>query len=154
MTKPNDRVNNPKHYTSHPSGVECIEITQHYNFTIGNAIKYLWRQGLKTEANLDQSQKQIEDLNKAVWYIQKEIQNLKEGVYDDKRKEQTKPEYATRSTSGFWNVRFSDWYDGATTMKLDKPNSINYNMNRGTQWSGVSVSGWEFYFGKGTNAAV
>lgn len=44
-----DRVNNPKHYTSHPSGIECIEISKHYNFCIGNAIKYLWRNGLKQE---------------------------------------------------------------------------------------------------------
>ncbi|MFD0384476.1 DUF3310 domain-containing protein [Streptomyces stramineus] len=36
-------VDHPAHYTSHPSGVECIEITQHFNFPIGNAIKYLWR---------------------------------------------------------------------------------------------------------------
>ena len=42
-----DPVNHPTHYTSDPSGVECIEITRHRNFNIGNAIKYLWRAGLK-----------------------------------------------------------------------------------------------------------
>jgi len=61
----NDNVNHPKHYTSHPSGVECIEITEHLNFCIGNAIKYLWRAGLKSD--------QVEDLRKARWYIDREI---------------------------------------------------------------------------------
>jgi cell division protein FtsB len=84
----NDRVNSPKHYTSHPSGVECIEVTQHYNFTIGNAIKYLWRQGLKDEANIDPVTKQVEDLKKAVWYINREITNLQEGTYNGTHKEQ------------------------------------------------------------------
>lgn len=60
-----DPVNHPKHYTSHPSGVECIQITEHYGFCIGNAIKYLWRAGLKNDA--------VEDLKKAAWYINREI---------------------------------------------------------------------------------
>jgi hypothetical protein len=64
----NDNVNHPKHYTSHPSGVECIEITEHFNFCIGNAMKYLWRAGLKGE--------QIEDLRKARWYIDREIARI------------------------------------------------------------------------------
>ena len=61
-----DPVNNPAHYTSDPSGVECIEITRHRNFNVGNAIKYLWRAGLKDDA-------QMQDLAKAVFYIQDEI---------------------------------------------------------------------------------
>ena len=64
----NDPVNHPKHYTEHPSGVECIEITEHMNFCVGNAIKYLWRAGLKGE--------QIEDLRKARWYIDREIARI------------------------------------------------------------------------------
>ena len=77
-----DAVNHPKHYTSHPSGVECIQVTQHYNFCVGNAIKYLWRAGLKTEGNTDSKQKQIEDLNKAIWYIRREIENLETNKYE------------------------------------------------------------------------
>ena len=42
-----DKVNHPKHYTNHPSGIECIEVTQYHDFCIGNAIKYLWRVGIK-----------------------------------------------------------------------------------------------------------
>lgn len=66
-----DAVNHPTHYTSHPSGVECIDVTQHMNFCLGNAVKYIWRADLKWDA--------IEDLNKAKWYIEKEIERrLKE----------------------------------------------------------------------------
>lgn len=61
----NDPVNHPKHYVSHPSGIECIQITEHMGFNLGNAIKYVWRADLKNDA--------IEDLEKAVWYIQREI---------------------------------------------------------------------------------
>ena len=61
----NDPVNHPKHYTNHPSGIECIQITEHMGFNLGNAIKYLWRADLKADA--------VEDMKKAVWYIQREI---------------------------------------------------------------------------------
>lgn len=63
-----DNVNHPSHYTSHPSGVECIDVTEHMNFNTGNAVKYLWRAGLKTD--------HIEDLKKAIWYIGREIRRL------------------------------------------------------------------------------
>ena len=79
-TTKNKNVHHPKHYTSHPSGIECIEVTRHYNFPIGNAIKYLWRCGLKEQGNLD---KAIEDLEKAKWYIDDEINRLK-GLRFDK----------------------------------------------------------------------
>lgn len=61
-----DLVNHPPHYTSHPSGVECITVTEHMGFNLGNAVKYVWRADLKGDA--------IEDLKKAAWYIQREIQ--------------------------------------------------------------------------------
>lgn len=60
----NDNVNNPKHYNSHPSGIECIQVTEHMNFNVGNAVKYLWRTDHKNG---------LEDLKKAVWYINREI---------------------------------------------------------------------------------
>ncbi len=80
-----DMVNHPKHYTSHPSGVECIEITRHMNFNIGNAIKYLWRSGLKKPEYYNATErevmrgvlsKEIQDLQKAVWYIDDQIRLL------------------------------------------------------------------------------
>lgn len=61
----NDAVNNPKHYNTHPSGIECIQIVRHMPFNLGNAIKYIWRAYQKGNA--------IEDLKKAVWYLQDEI---------------------------------------------------------------------------------
>jgi hypothetical protein len=73
-----DMVNNPPHYTSHPSGIECITITRHYCFSIGNAIKYLWRAGLKKDISLEDKQKEIEDLEKSIWYINDRIKQLKE----------------------------------------------------------------------------
>jgi len=72
-----DPVSHPAHYTSHPSGVECIQITRHYDFCVGNAIKYLWRAGLKHEEGLDDHDKELEDLRKASWYIQERIRLLK-----------------------------------------------------------------------------
>lgn len=71
-----DSVNHPKHYTSDPSGIECIEITRHRNFNIGNAIKYLWRAGLKESSQLNNFEKQVQDLDKAIWYIQDEKKRL------------------------------------------------------------------------------
>ena len=73
-----DNVNHPAHYNSHPSGIECIEITRHHNFDIGNAIKYLWRAGLKSEEGMEDADKQVEDLNKAIWYINDEIKRITE----------------------------------------------------------------------------
>ena len=72
----NDQINHPKHYTSDPSGIECIDVTRHRNFNVGNAIKYLWRAGLKIDVDKSSINKQIEDLEKAVWYIVDEIHRL------------------------------------------------------------------------------
>ena len=64
-TQYRDMVNHPPHYTGHPSGVECIQVTEHMSFCIGNAIKYLWRADLKGSS--------VEDMRKAIWYIEREI---------------------------------------------------------------------------------
>jgi len=63
-----DPVNHPRHYTGHPSGVECIQITEHMGFCLGNAMKYIWRADLKNG---------VEDLEKAVWYVNREIAKRK-----------------------------------------------------------------------------
>ncbi len=65
----------PPHYQAHPSGVECIQITEHMNFCLGNAIKYIWRAGLKNNA--------IEDLRKARWYIDREIARIDHEQFSD-----------------------------------------------------------------------
>jgi hypothetical protein len=61
-------VNHPPHYTTHPSGIEAIELCQYENFCIGNALKYLLRHQKKGEP--------IQDLRKAIWYIEREIDRL------------------------------------------------------------------------------
>lgn len=70
-----DNLNNP----IHPSGIEYIEVVRHFNFCIGNAIKYLWRTGIKQQRDVEQSliDKEIEDCNKAIWYVQEHINTLK-----------------------------------------------------------------------------
>lgn len=75
-----DLVNHPPHYTGHPSGIECIQITEHMSFCLGNALKYIWRADLKDDA--------IEDLRKAKWYLQREID----------RRERAEDESMTRPT--------------------------------------------------------
>lgn len=67
----NKLVDHPDHYCKHPSGVECIDIVRHMNFNLGNVIKYLWRAGLK-DGNAD-----IQDLEKAKWYLEDEIKRIK-----------------------------------------------------------------------------
>ena len=66
----NNQVNHPKHYNQHPAGIECIRIIRHYSCDIANALKYLWRAGLKPEMGKDDAEKEIEDLKKALWYIE------------------------------------------------------------------------------------
>jgi Protein of unknwon function (DUF3310) len=66
---PCDSVHHPTHYNTHPSGVECIAIVEHFTFNVGNAVKYAWRAGIKTSDP-------IEDLKKAVWYLEREIERL------------------------------------------------------------------------------
>jgi hypothetical protein len=64
-----DTVNHPAHYTSHPSGIEAIQVTRWMSFNLGNVIKYVWRAGLKNDAR-------IEDLRKAAFYLADEIKRL------------------------------------------------------------------------------
>ena len=60
-----DQINHPPHYTAHASGVECIQIAEHFPFNLGNAIKYIWRADAKGAP--------LDDLRKAGWYIEREI---------------------------------------------------------------------------------
>jgi hypothetical protein len=78
--KKKESVNHPSHYNNNPSGVECIDVVEHMTFNIGNAIKYLWRAGLKGDL--------VEDLKKARWYIDREIQRVEK--MDDKKEKVAK----------------------------------------------------------------
>jgi len=68
LSDQSDSVNHPNHYNSHPAGIECIDVVEHLPFNVGNAIKYLWRAGLKGD--------EVEDLRKAAWYVYREIERL------------------------------------------------------------------------------
>lgn len=74
-----NNINHPLHYNSHPSGIECIEVARYMSFNLGNVLKYIWRHGKKrSETNQDELSNAIEDLEKAAWYLQNEIELLKE----------------------------------------------------------------------------
>jgi len=96
-----DNVNYPPHYRTHPSGVECIEITEHMNFCLGNAVKYIWRAGLKKDA--------VEDLNKAVWYINREIKKL-EKTEEERSRELIRYQYTESDNpleSAGWGIPYN-----------------------------------------------
>lgn len=68
-----EKINHPKHYNDLPAkclcgrSIECIDIVRHMDFSIGNAIKYLWR---------FENKNGVEDLKKAIWYIEDKITQL------------------------------------------------------------------------------
>lgn len=67
-----DMVNHPPHYIDKVPGIECIDVVEHMNFNRGNAIKYVWRAGSKGD--------ELEDLKKAAWYIQREIDRVEDSL--------------------------------------------------------------------------
>ena len=73
-----EKVNHPSHYTwlKNLCGIEVIDITRHMDFNLGNSIKYILRSGHKKEKGYTDKQKTIEDLKKAVWYLNDEIKLL------------------------------------------------------------------------------
>lgn len=75
---PEDKVNHPGHYTwlKQLCGIEVIDITRHMDFDLGNAIKYILRCGHKEELGYSNKEKTIEDLRKAIFYINDKIEML------------------------------------------------------------------------------
>ena len=110
-------VYHPPHYKAHPSGVECIQITEHMSFCLGNAVKYIWRAGLKTDDP-------VHDLSKSVWYINREIAKI-EKAQEKRTRELIRHQYteSDRSTewdfpnfkeAGLWRPQYSEQYNTAT----------------------------------------
>jgi len=62
-----DNVNKPPHYNWHPK-IECLDVCEHFHFHIASALQYLWRYNYKGTP--------IEDLKKAVFYINRHINYL------------------------------------------------------------------------------
>lgn len=79
-----EKVHHPPHYIwlKELCGIEVIDITRHLDFDIGNAIKYLLRCGHKSEEGYTDTEKAIEDLKKAVFYINDEIEMLESIKHD------------------------------------------------------------------------
>jgi len=74
---PKETINHPTHYNESPatcekcgSRIECITVVRHFNFNLGNVIKYIWRAGLKDR------DAHLEDLKKARWYLDDEVKRL------------------------------------------------------------------------------
>lgn len=82
MQEKEDKVNHPSHYLwlKDKAGIEVIDITRHMDFDLGNAIKYILRAGHKTEEGYDNRSKTIEDLKKAVFYINDKIKTLENEI--------------------------------------------------------------------------
>lgn len=72
-----DKIN-PDHYKG-IDGYEVIDIIEYFelNFARGNSIKYILRAGKKAEEGYNIVDKEIEDLDKAIWYLQREVKRLK-----------------------------------------------------------------------------
>lgn len=69
-----DTVSHPRHYAEgYSHGAEVIDITENLNFNRGNVVKYVCRAGKKDPA------KEREDLEKAAWYLRRELARIKEG---------------------------------------------------------------------------
>lgn len=85
--KKDDKVNHPSHYTwlKELCGIEVIDIARHLDFNLGNSIKYILRSGHKKEEGYTNKQKTIEDLKKAVWYLNDEIKLLSDGQNKEKK---------------------------------------------------------------------
>ena len=83
-TQQNDAVNHPGHYTwlKEKCGVEAIDICENFGFNLGNALKYILRSGRKAEEGLTAREKELQDLHKAAWYINREIEIKNRKSYD------------------------------------------------------------------------
>lgn len=99
-----DPVDHPQHYTSHPSGIECIQVTEHMSFNLGNAVKYLWRADLKGDA--------VQDLRKAAWYITREIDRRKTAAILESHRPPQPADPTTGDTRRGWDGGTEQWFDG------------------------------------------
>lgn len=81
-----ENIDHPDHYNEHPSGVECINIAEHMGFSLGNALKYIWRADFKHECPL-------EDLKKAQWYLSREIVRLEKQIKVLKNEKETNKKF-------------------------------------------------------------
>ena len=89
-----EQVNHPRHYNTHPSGIEAIDVVRHMDFCLGNAFKYLFRCGSKGSP--------LEDLKKARWYIEDALNHRRKG----------------------WAQKFNNVLHGGYDLGLDAPHNV------------------------------
>jgi len=139
-----DPINHPVHYTAHPSGIECIDVTRHMGFNLGNAVKYIWRADLKNNA--------IEDLKKAIWYLQDEIKKREAGESVDaaikRDAEKRHPGYAANGVvNGAELVKpedlWVDWRGGRCPVKGDVDVEVRLRSGRQYLPAQAECFGWE-----------
>lgn len=96
---PSDPVNHPAHYTAHPSGYECIDITRHMTYAAGNAVKYVWRTDLKNGR---------QDLEKASWYLRDALDHFDKIFIslDDRLDAQAKIDAVAETETAPWRRLF------------------------------------------------
>lgn len=111
----NKNVNHPQHYNQHPAGIECISIIRHYTCDVANALKYLWRAGLKPEMGKDDVDKEIEDLRKALWYIE-DYQNTRQHHIAEAKPELI--ESYIQSVTGHTPFEITKGYDDSISLAI------------------------------------
>jgi hypothetical protein len=67
-----EAVDHPRHYNEHPTGIECIDVIEHFDFLLGNVIKYAWRSAVGKPGST-----KLEDLEKMAWYANRAVDKEK-----------------------------------------------------------------------------
>ncbi len=75
-----ETINHPSHYNQ-IAGVECIDVVEHFDFVLGNVIKYAWRAGLKPGTT------KLQDLEKCLWYAQRAVERERANAGTEKGKQ-------------------------------------------------------------------
>ena len=125
-----EHVNHPAHY-QRKDGIECIDIIRHYACDIANAIKYLWRAGLKSEMGMEDAEKEIEDLKKALWYIEDYGKHLKPTM--QKLTQTTTIEDRIRQTTGYHIREITEGLDNSIST------SLRCILRNGLIWNGKEL---------------
>ena len=141
-----DNVNHPSHYNQHPAGIECIDVIRHYTCDVANALKYLWRAGLKPEMGKEDAEKEIEDLQKALWYIEDYQQNAS-GLHCAEAKSELMQVYVEKIT-GHSIIDITRGYTGNVAL------AIGQLLQTGLVINGVvhTQYRWPYLLGEATEA--
>ena len=122
-------INHPAHYNNHPSRIEAIDIIENFNFCLGNAFKYIFRYQLKGGS---------EDLNKALWYLERQVSSSPLNVFTPNEKLLNKAEALIRAEGNkdlktiYQNI-FSYQFEGAHPKVIWESIEILRKLERGVK---------------------